>query len=153
MGAGVVIAVVLLLVVVTFFAVVGFKWNQCNTRDGKSSNVASYVFSFPFTCSANTCVSGFTLDSTGNCVATASSSWVDNTDIHGISLTSFTGSSLTDCQTQCMNNPDCDVAQFYKSSSKCVLRSQKQSPNNYCTSVNPDTQLFQKPGGAVPPKC
>jgi hypothetical protein len=152
MSAGVVIAVVLMLVVIAFLSVVGYKWNQCKNRDGKSSNVASYVYSFPFTCSANTCVDGFSLDSTGNCVATTNT-WMDNTDVHGISLTTFQNSSLSDCQTQCMNNADCDVAQFYKSSSKCVLRSQKKFPDNYCTSVNPDTQLFQKPGGAVPPKC
>ena len=122
-NVGVVVFVLLLVAAVACLAVVGYKWNQCKGVG---------VFTFPMTCS---------------------NAWVDNTEIRGFSLISFQNSSQGDCQTQCAKNSDCDVAQFYKSTKKCVLRSQKKSPENYCTGPNGDTQLFQKPGGAVPPKC
>jgi hypothetical protein len=154
MGAGAVIVVMILLGVIAFLSVVGYKWNQCKNRDGKSSNVASYVFSFPFSCSANTCVSGFTLDKSGNCVASATtSSWTDNTVMNGLDYMTFQNSSLSICQSNCMADANCDSASFDKLKSKCMLHSQKKNPSNYCTMSDTNFQTFQKPGGAIPSKC
>jgi hypothetical protein len=105
-------------------------------------------------CSAKTCVTGYTMDSTGNCVPTPSQ-WSSNTSIGGLTFMSYQNSSPSDCQQKCLSNSDCDVAML-DPSNKCILSSKaKQSdPSSWCVR-NWDTgyQVFQKPSGAVPSIC
>jgi len=152
MGAGAVILGLVFLLVIVFLSVVLYKMNQCRNKDGSASNVASYSFSFPFSCTANACVSGFTLDSTGNCVP-STSNWTSDTTIQGLPLgASFPGSSLDDCQQKCLANSKCDAA-ILDPTNKCILRSSDSSYGPFCLMGLQGYQVFQKPGGAVPSKC
>ncbi len=152
MGAGAVIFGLVLVTLIAFLSFVAYKWNQCRTKDGSASNVASYTFSFPFSCTANACVSGFTLDSTGNCVV-STSNWTSDTTIQGLPLgASFPGSSLDDCEQKCMSNPKCDAA-ILDPTNKCILRSSDSTYGPFCSQGYQGYQAFQKPGGAVPSKC
>jgi len=66
MGLAIVLFILVIILAVTGF--VGYRWFQCVNQNGSASNVATYSFSFPsMTCSAKTCVTGYTMDSTGNC--------------------------------------------------------------------------------------
>jgi hypothetical protein len=166
----IVIIVVLLIAVAVFVGVMMYKKDACSKQDGKSSNVASYVFSFPFTCSANTCVSGFTLDSaSGKCVAAApttcgsglvmdltgkcSNAWTDNVGLGGLGGTAYTTNQTLDtCQGLCMNMADCDVAYFNKAMKKCVLFPIQPNATSPCLHPDGNELFFQKPGGKVPPR-
>jgi hypothetical protein len=156
MGAGAVIVVMILLGVITFLSVAGYKWNQCKNRDGKSSNVASYVFSFPFTCSANTCVSGFTLDKSGNCVADATTTWtpMNSTDISGIGVRFsnggdyMSGSSVSNCQAACASTDACDAFAFDTTNNVCYMKTSKNPP--YAKKTVATFTSYVKPGRPSP---
>lgn len=61
---------VLLIIVAIFIGTVLYKKDACSKKNG-------YLYGFPFSCKVKTCVPGFTLDSTGNCVATTCGSGLE----------------------------------------------------------------------------
>ncbi len=89
------LVVLVLVAILVFFSVVGYRWKQCK-----------YTFSFPFSCSAP-------------------KGWIDNTGVTGIGDSVFTGSSWSDCQQKCTSDETCNVAFLDKALQKCVLYSLK----------------------------